>query len=879
MFDFGVLCPAAYADARLAIAAGRAGALGLIDLQYGADASRAGGLLAEMVASGGGRWGVQVADDGMLDLVLSQPRERMELVVLAQPDPAHLDALVARVHRERLRAFAVATTADRARAAEQAGADGVIAKGCEAGGWVGDEGSMILLQRIGDLSVPVWAQGGIGIHTIAAARIAGAEGAVLEGQVLLARESPLQAPERRVLRAMDGSETVTLGAGAGPSFRVYGRPGVDPVTRLAHSERETPGSPEGRAQWEEQARAAVGDGSVERGLLVVGQDASSAGRLADRYVTVAGILDALRDALVNTSAALAANPLAEGAPLAQSHGTRYPIVQGPMTRVSDRAAFASAVADAGALPFIALALMRAPEADAVLRETSERLGDRPWGVGILGFVPPALRAEQLEVVRAHRPPFMLIAGGRPDQAQEMERDGMRTYLHVPSPVLLRLYLAQGARRFVFEGRECGGHVGPRTSFALWEAMLGVLDDELPAGDPECHVLFAGGIHDARSAAMVAAMAAGAAARGIKCGVLLGTAYLFTREATAHGAVTDRFQRAAIETRDTVLLESGPGHATRCAPSPFVEQFAAEKRQLHEEGVDAEELRARLELLNVGRLRIAAKGVDRNPDRDSDPDAPKLVPVGEAEQWRDGMFMIGQVASLRDAPVDMADLHHDVSAGSGDLLRAMRDEEPVGRVAGAPDPADVAIVGLACILPGAPDATAFWANILEKVDAIREVPRERWDWQRFFDPDPSAADKVVSRWGGFIDPVPFDPIAWGLPPKSLASIEPFQLLALITAQRALHDAGYARRPFDRERTSVILGAGGGGADLSVGYTVRSALPSLIHEADVVERVNERLPEWTEDSFAGLLMNVAAGRIANRLDLGGTNFTVDAACASS
>ena len=174
--------------------------------------------------------------------------------------------------------------------------------------------------------------------------------------------------------------------------------------------------------------------------------------------------------------------MAEGAPLAQSHGTAYPLVQGPMTRVSDRAEFAAAVAEGGALPFLALALMRAPQADALLARTSELLGGRPWGVGVLGFVPAELRAEQLEVVRAHRPPFALIAGGRPDQARELEADGITTYLHVPSPGLLKLYLAQGARRFVFEGRECGGHVGPRTSFVLWDTMMRVLLEELPRED-------------------------------------------------------------------------------------------------------------------------------------------------------------------------------------------------------------------------------------------------------------------------------------------------------------------------------------------------------------------------------------------------------------
>ena len=130
------------------------------------------------------------------------------------------------------------------------------------------------------------------------------------------------------------------------------------------------------------------------------------------------------------------------------------------------------------------------------------LGGRPWGVGLLGFVPAALREEQLAAVRAVRPPFALIAGGRPDQAAELERDGIATYLHVPSPGLLDQYLRAGARRFVLEGRECGGHVGPRSSFVLWEQACRVLEAAIEAGvaAESLSVVFAGGIHDARSAA-------------------------------------------------------------------------------------------------------------------------------------------------------------------------------------------------------------------------------------------------------------------------------------------------------------------------------------------------------------------------------------------
>src|SRR5205085_9601825 len=110
-----------------------------------------------------------------------------------------------------------------------------------------------------------------------------------------------------------------------------------------------------------------------------------------------------------------------------------------------------------------------------------------------------------------------------------------------------------------------------------------------------------------------------------------------------------------------------------------------------------------------------------------------------------------------------------------------------------------------------------------------------------------------------------------------SIDPFQLLTLEVVNQALKDAGYQDRPFNRERTSVILGASGGVGDLGFRYGIRAGLPMYFDS--VSEGTLSRLPEWTEDSFAGVLMNVAAGRVANRLDLGGANFTVDAACASS
>ncbi|MEE8161510.1 MAG: beta-ketoacyl synthase N-terminal-like domain-containing protein, partial [Acidobacteriota bacterium] len=614
----------------------------------------------------------------------------------------------------------------------------------------------------------------------------------------------------------------------------------------------------------------------------MGQDAAFAAPLTRRFRTVAGILQGLQDSLrTHVQAARTHCPLDRQAPLARSHGTEYPIVQGPMTRVSDVPEFVVSVSEAGGLPFLALALFRAPQVRKLLEETQSRLGNRPWGVGILGFVPPDLRQEQLEVIQEFRPPYALIAGGRPDQAEKLENDGIATYLHVPSPSLLRSFLKKRSRRFVFEGRECGGHVGPRSSFVLWEGMIQILLDAVDEDvQPEdLHILFAAGIHDARSAAMVAAMAGPLAERGVRVGVLMGTAYLFTAEAVSSTAIVEGFQKVAVECSRTVLLEVAPGHSIRCAETPFFKTFQGVKRKLSEEKKSQEEIQQNLEHMNLGRLRIASKGISRQSEVERNSKQVEYVKVSEDQQRADGMYMIGQLATMRKDTCQIADLHRDVSLGSSALLQRLpvlpEKKEKAG--AGAGEPCEVAIIGMGCLLPKAPDVQTFWSNVLNKVDAITEIPKSRFNPDLYFDKERKSRDRIYSKWGGFLEDVVFDPMRYGIPPNSLSSIDPFQLLTLEVVHQALGDAGYLEREFPRERTGVILGTSGGLGDLGMQYGVRSSLPMFL--GNVPSDVLERLPEWTEDSFAGILLNVAAGRVSNRFDLGGINFTVDAACASS
>ncbi len=818
------------------------GALGVLDL--GRDRAVARRALAVLGRRVPGGFGVRIPE-GVRFAPGELPAEVTVVVVTAGADVAGWAPRPVLVQ---------VTSLLEAQAAVAAGAAGLIAKGSEAGGRIGEETAFVLLQQLADaVALPVWVQGGIGLHTAAACLAGGATGVVLDSQLALVRESSLGAEVRGAIGAMDGSETTVIAG-----HRLFTRPDLA-VAGLAGASAD-------------DVRARLGGDDLASSLLPVGQDGSFARMLAQRFVTAGQVVRAIDDAIGSHLAEAAArSPLAPGAPLAAAHGMRYPIAQGPMSRVSDRARFAEAVADAGGLPFLALTLMTGGEVRALLVETAALLGDRPWGVGILGFVPQEIREQQLAVLRDIRPPVALIAGGRPSQAGALDAQGTATYLHVPSPGLLDLFLRDGARRFVFEGRECGGHVGPRSSFALWEVQIERLLAH-PAPE-ELSVLFAGGIHDARSAAMVAAMAAPLAARGARIGVLMGTAYLFTDEAVAAGAIQPGFQAAAIACDHTVLLETGPGHATRCADTAFAAAFTDEKRRLEQAGTPAQEVWAALEQLNLGRLRVAAKGLRR--------DGAALVAVDAAAQRDQGMYMIGQVAALRRATCSMAELHRDVSEGGTAALAAVaaRLAEVVVDAEGPGASADIAIVGLAAIFAGAPDTDTFWRNIVAGKNAIREVPPERWSVETYYDPAATGAGagrKTPCKWGGFLDDIAFDPLAYGIPPRSLEAIEPVQLLSLEIARRALADAGYAERAFDRERTSVIFGAEAG-TDLSSAYGFRAMFPHYV--GPLPAALEATLPVLTEDSFPGVLANVIAGRIANRLDLGGVNYTVDAACAAS
>jgi len=204
--------------------------------------------------------------------------------------------------------------------------------------------------------------------------------------------------------------------------------------------------------------------------------------------------------------------------------------------------------------------------------------------------------------------------------------------------------------------------------------------------------------------------------------------------------------------------------------------------------------------------------------------------------------------------------------------------------------NIAIIGMASIFPQAKNLQEYWQNIIQKVDCITDVPPSRWHIDDYYDPDPKAQDKTYCKRGGFLPDIDFNPMEFGLPPNILEVTDISQLLGLVVAKEAMEDAGYgAYRQFNHERTGVILGVAIG-RQLAVPLGARLQYPlwkkvlknSGLSEEDsqkIIEKIKSGYVEWEENAFPGMLANVISGRIANRLNLGGMNCVVDAACASS
>ncbi|MCL1937560.1 MAG: acyltransferase domain-containing protein [Candidatus Azobacteroides sp.] len=210
-----------------------------------------------------------------------------------------------------------------------------------------------------------------------------------------------------------------------------------------------------------------------------------------------------------------------------------------------------------------------------------------------------------------------------------------------------------------------------------------------------------------------------------------------------------------------------------------------------------------------------------------------------------------------------------------LLTGLKDIPPFCPVA---HPSDIAVVGMDCVYPGAANVDEYWKNILLAKDCITEIPASYWDKDALYKANTTDTDYSMSKWGGFIPPTDFDPLEFGIVPQSLFMTEPSHLLSLLVVKRALKDAGYAHpAECDFENTSIFFGGNSTSNPLVSRMNARFRVKQAL--VDLPEDLKDAFPKANEYSFPGILSNLLTGRVANRLNFGGRNYTVDAACASS
>lgn len=204
---------------------------------------------------------------------------------------------------------------------------------------------------------------------------------------------------------------------------------------------------------------------------------------------------------------------------------------------------------------------------------------------------------------------------------------------------------------------------------------------------------------------------------------------------------------------------------------------------------------------------------------------------------------------------LAHLQEGTGSRTGVGRTGSASESPAHTVCAEP----IAIIGMACRLPQAADREAFWRLLIEGRDATTEIPADRWDVDRYYSSDPTAAGRAVSRRGAFLADVrSFDPLPFGISPREAIELDPHQRLLLELSIEALEDAGIPVLALRQKPCGVFLG-------------------SMWHDwADLT--LND-LPSMGAHRTTGQATNMLANRVSYTLGLQGPSLVIDTACSSA
>jgi acyl transferase domain-containing protein/surfactin synthase thioesterase subunit len=174
---------------------------------------------------------------------------------------------------------------------------------------------------------------------------------------------------------------------------------------------------------------------------------------------------------------------------------------------------------------------------------------------------------------------------------------------------------------------------------------------------------------------------------------------------------------------------------------------------------------------------------------------------------------------------------------------------------------IAMIGIGCRFPGAESPDKFWQLLQDGVDAVTEVPGDRWDVDAFYDPQPGRPGKMNTRWGGFLSQVDrFEPQFFGIAPREAVYMDPQQRLLLEVAWEALEHAGQVPEQLARSQTGVFVGISG-------------------NDYQQVLKGNRSTEEIDAYLGTGNAFSIAANRLSYFFDFRGPSLAIDTACSSS
>ena len=172
---------------------------------------------------------------------------------------------------------------------------------------------------------------------------------------------------------------------------------------------------------------------------------------------------------------------------------------------------------------------------------------------------------------------------------------------------------------------------------------------------------------------------------------------------------------------------------------------------------------------------------------------------------------------------------------------------------------VAIIGIACRFPGAKNPQDFWRLLVNGIDAITEVPSDRWNIDNFYHPETGTPGKMNTRWSGFLEQVDqFEPSFFGIAPREALHIDPQQRILLEVTWEALENAGIVPESLAGSKTGVFIG---------------------ISNSDYQKLLAKNFSLLEAYSGPGTSLSISANRLSYLLNLKGASIAIDTACSSS